>query len=419
MSVTRTSGWSFSRAPAAGWSRCSSASTTSSRFSGAVTRRRCPSELFARQCVVSFDPDEAALAFTVEHLGAERVLWASDYPHPDAKIPGVVKELLDALAPLPAKPSESWPAAAPAPFTASKNDHIRGRGDANPDPQGYTHTATLTLFHRVTPTHEGAAAPTPTALAAGSLRSEERRLDVDTCWSASSTSSPRLGWPKPSGIAHSTRSRQHGLVRRLKNIVSFPTRWRRSQTGKNTADPSESSVSSRFVPRRLVTLALVLSLVAFGVTLYSSKFNGDASNALTASAKHHSAVGRSHQDSIGTGTDSGTKSATSSVASSTTTTTTSTTRAVPAPTATTSGRSTSHAPASTTTATSTTANSDDREILDDDDQNVDDRDVDSERVKRPGIRDQHPGAGHTDASDAGCVVGQHQEHRDHVGQDWR
>ena len=28
-------------------------------------------------------------------------LWASDYPHPDAKIPGVVKELLDALAPLP------------------------------------------------------------------------------------------------------------------------------------------------------------------------------------------------------------------------------------------------------------------------------------------------------------------------------
>jgi predicted TIM-barrel fold metal-dependent hydrolase len=65
-----------------------------------VTR---PSELFARQCMVSFDPDEVALAFTAEHLGAERILWASDYPHPDAKIPGVVAELFDAVKPLPAE----------------------------------------------------------------------------------------------------------------------------------------------------------------------------------------------------------------------------------------------------------------------------------------------------------------------------
>jgi predicted TIM-barrel fold metal-dependent hydrolase len=28
------------------------------------------------------------------------VLWASDYPHPDAKIPGVVKELEEATASL-------------------------------------------------------------------------------------------------------------------------------------------------------------------------------------------------------------------------------------------------------------------------------------------------------------------------------
>ena len=68
---------------------------------GSSDQKSLPSELFARQCVVSFDPDEAALPFTVEHLGADRVLWASDYPHPDAKIPGVVKELLDAIAPLP------------------------------------------------------------------------------------------------------------------------------------------------------------------------------------------------------------------------------------------------------------------------------------------------------------------------------
>jgi predicted TIM-barrel fold metal-dependent hydrolase len=60
-----------------------------------------PSEVFARQCMVSFDPDEVALAFTAEHLGADKILWASDYPHPDAKIPGVVQELLDAVKPLP------------------------------------------------------------------------------------------------------------------------------------------------------------------------------------------------------------------------------------------------------------------------------------------------------------------------------
>jgi predicted TIM-barrel fold metal-dependent hydrolase len=60
-----------------------------------------PSELFARQCMVSFDPDEVALAFTAEHLGAEKILWASDYPHPDAKIPGVVEELFDAVKSLP------------------------------------------------------------------------------------------------------------------------------------------------------------------------------------------------------------------------------------------------------------------------------------------------------------------------------
>jgi len=68
---------------------------------GSPDQRSLPSELFARQCVISFDPDEVALAFTAEHLGADKVLWASDYPHPDAKIPGVVKELEETVATLP------------------------------------------------------------------------------------------------------------------------------------------------------------------------------------------------------------------------------------------------------------------------------------------------------------------------------
>jgi predicted TIM-barrel fold metal-dependent hydrolase len=68
---------------------------------GSSDQKTRPSEVFARQCMVSFDPDEVALAFTAEHLGAEHILWASDYPHPDAKIPGVVPELLEAVETLP------------------------------------------------------------------------------------------------------------------------------------------------------------------------------------------------------------------------------------------------------------------------------------------------------------------------------
>ena len=67
---------------------------------GSPDQRSLPSDMFARQCVISFDPDEAALAFTAEQLGADRIVWASDYPHPDAKIPGVVKELEAAVEPL-------------------------------------------------------------------------------------------------------------------------------------------------------------------------------------------------------------------------------------------------------------------------------------------------------------------------------
>jgi len=58
-----------------------------------------PSEYFRRQCWISFDPDESMLAFTAHSplVGAERIIWASDYPHPDAKFPGVTDELTEAL----------------------------------------------------------------------------------------------------------------------------------------------------------------------------------------------------------------------------------------------------------------------------------------------------------------------------------
>jgi predicted TIM-barrel fold metal-dependent hydrolase len=58
-----------------------------------------PSEYFRRQCWISFDPDEAALAFTANSplVGADRIVWASDYPHPDAKFPGTTDELTEAI----------------------------------------------------------------------------------------------------------------------------------------------------------------------------------------------------------------------------------------------------------------------------------------------------------------------------------
>jgi predicted TIM-barrel fold metal-dependent hydrolase len=61
-----------------------------------------PSEYFRRQCWISFDTDESTLAFTANSplVGADRIIWASDYPHPDAKIPGVTDELLESIEPL-------------------------------------------------------------------------------------------------------------------------------------------------------------------------------------------------------------------------------------------------------------------------------------------------------------------------------
>jgi predicted TIM-barrel fold metal-dependent hydrolase len=53
-------------------------------LSGAGARFRTPpSELFRRQCFISGDPDETAAPLTIDHVGAECFMWATDYPHPD------------------------------------------------------------------------------------------------------------------------------------------------------------------------------------------------------------------------------------------------------------------------------------------------------------------------------------------------
>lgn len=45
--------------------------------------RELPSHYLRRQCWISADPDERALARVVDYVGGDRFLWASDYPHSD------------------------------------------------------------------------------------------------------------------------------------------------------------------------------------------------------------------------------------------------------------------------------------------------------------------------------------------------
>jgi uncharacterized protein len=52
-----------------------------------------PSEYFRRQCVVSFDPGEHSMTAMADLAGDDNLIWASDFPHSDAKYPGVVDEL--------------------------------------------------------------------------------------------------------------------------------------------------------------------------------------------------------------------------------------------------------------------------------------------------------------------------------------
>lgn len=51
-----------------------------------------PSEYFKRQCVISSDPEDPLCGWTVSNHGADHVVWASDFPHPDAEYPGALAE---------------------------------------------------------------------------------------------------------------------------------------------------------------------------------------------------------------------------------------------------------------------------------------------------------------------------------------
>jgi predicted TIM-barrel fold metal-dependent hydrolase len=59
-----------------------------------------PSEYFRRQCYAGFEAEEWNLASSAQWLGTDRILWASDYPHPEYH-PGVLKDVEEAVSSLP------------------------------------------------------------------------------------------------------------------------------------------------------------------------------------------------------------------------------------------------------------------------------------------------------------------------------
>ena len=62
--------------------------------------KQYPSEYFRRQCWISFDPDETTIPEMVKHCGADKFIWASDFPHFDAS-PKAVEETKEAISSLP------------------------------------------------------------------------------------------------------------------------------------------------------------------------------------------------------------------------------------------------------------------------------------------------------------------------------
>jgi len=60
-----------------------------------VPLKEKPSFYFKRQCWISGDPDERALAHIIDYVGDDRFFWATDYPHFDH--PGNYMEELESL----------------------------------------------------------------------------------------------------------------------------------------------------------------------------------------------------------------------------------------------------------------------------------------------------------------------------------
>jgi predicted TIM-barrel fold metal-dependent hydrolase len=66
-------------------------------FNADLELRMPPSEYFKRQCWISMEPTERTLSGVVDYLGANHVMWATDFPHLDGWYPGAPKMVADRL----------------------------------------------------------------------------------------------------------------------------------------------------------------------------------------------------------------------------------------------------------------------------------------------------------------------------------
>jgi predicted TIM-barrel fold metal-dependent hydrolase len=59
-----------------------------------------PSDIFRRQCWISFEPVEGSLSHLADYIGPNKILWATDYPHRDGFFPGapdMIEKQLDSV----------------------------------------------------------------------------------------------------------------------------------------------------------------------------------------------------------------------------------------------------------------------------------------------------------------------------------
>ena len=77
---------------------CVQTARIAARYSSAIRPRSAndaPTELFRRNCWISFEPVEGCLSALADYIGPHKILWATDYPHPDGFFPGAPKLIMD------------------------------------------------------------------------------------------------------------------------------------------------------------------------------------------------------------------------------------------------------------------------------------------------------------------------------------
>jgi predicted TIM-barrel fold metal-dependent hydrolase len=62
-------------------------------FEPPLTRR--PSEVFREQCIIGCETEEPMIPYVQQRVGEESVMWASDFPHFDCDLPGILTPLVE------------------------------------------------------------------------------------------------------------------------------------------------------------------------------------------------------------------------------------------------------------------------------------------------------------------------------------